>query len=447
MIGPDRSPLLWLAMWKEFLLGVILIVAALEVLETLTMKNVKFKMDVLDWLVMGLVLLGVVIPSSNFIFGFKYTLFPLCLFFVLRRVKWSEEFKQRIMNVILVVGGIIAGYGILTFFLPLEFFTWLGYSDLHSLYVPDGPLAAFQQIGGTGIRRIQSTMSGPNQLGIWLLIPWSVAVYYLFRRSSSPDGGGLRWGGMSNGEFHLFSNPLSLTAPLRERGNLAFLLFLGLAIFFTFSRAAWVGAMVITVVAGWQYVSLKQGVKVFVAGCTVLVLFALIAPNVLLRAASTRGHFEKPLAAIQTMIDHPFGLGLGSAGPASNRVSDACVYLELDSDVSWAGNRPDLCVFVGDTQIQPANKICDCPFLSENWYLQIGVELGVVGLILFLILVVLIILRTWADAQLMFLGVSIAALFLHAWEDSATAYTMWMLLSSALLSFSSDTAALPGGAR
>jgi hypothetical protein len=33
---------------------------------------------------------------------------------------------------------------------------------------------------------------------------------------------------------------------------------------------------------------------------------------------------------------------------------------------------------------------------------------------------------------LMFLGVSIAALFLHAWEDSAVAYTVWVLCAAGL---------------
>jgi hypothetical protein len=33
---------------------------------------------------------------------------------------------------------------------------------------------------------------------------------------------------------------------------------------------------------------------------------------------------------------------------------------------------------------------------------------------------------------LIFLGISIAALFLHAWEDSAVAYTVWILLAVVL---------------
>jgi O-antigen ligase len=169
------------------------------------------------------------------------------------------------------------------------------------------------------------------------------------------------------------------------------------------------------------------------------------SPDLLLRATSTRGHWDRPLEAIQTIIQHPLGLGLGSAGPASNRVSDACVFLEAESDASWARDRGELCVFVGGTQMQPLNRTCRCPLLPENWYLQIGVELGVLGFLLYLTLTIMIfrallsIVRSGVHpspllhaAFLAFFGISIAALFLHAWEDSALAYSLWMLVGMAL---------------
>jgi hypothetical protein len=37
-------------------------------------------------------------------------------------------------------------------------------------------------------------------------------------------------------------------------------------------------------------------------------------------------------------------------------------------------------------------------------------------------------------AFLMFLGISIAALFLHAWEDVAVAYTGWVLVAGVMYS-------------
>src|SRR3989338_10922363 len=109
LAGSGQAPITELVVWKEVILVVVLVIAVVEILKKLKIKNEKCRMDIFDGLVLGLVVLGLMIPSSNFIYGFKYTLFPLGLFLILRRVSWSEEFVQRAWKVILVVGGMIAG--------------------------------------------------------------------------------------------------------------------------------------------------------------------------------------------------------------------------------------------------------------------------------------------------------------------------------------------------
>jgi hypothetical protein len=146
------------------------------------------------------------------------------------------------------------------------------------------------------------------------------------------------------------------------------------------------------------------------------------------------------MLAMENIVRHPLGLGLGSAGPASNRTSDACVFLSADGDASWAEGHPELCVFLGETQVLPLDRVCTCPFLTENWYLQIGVEMGIAGFLLFFLLIICILLQLARKKNVLlhystffaFLGVSIAALFLHAWEDSAVAYTLWILTAASL---------------
>jgi hypothetical protein len=115
--------------------------------------------------------------------------------------------------------------------------------------------------------------------------------------------------------------------------------------------------------------------------------------------------------------------------------------LETGEDASWALNHADLCVFVGSKKVQPLDRECKCPFLPENWYLQIGVELGVIGFVLYITLIVLIV-RLFVSrfslsplhtaVTFAFLGVSIAALFLHAWEESATAYSVLVISAMTL---------------
>ena len=140
------------------------------------------------------------------------------------------------------------------------------------------------------------------------------------------------------------------------------------------------------------------------------------------------------------MRAHPLGMGLGSAGPASNAFSDTCVFLPLGADFRWANGRTDICVFIGSARKLPPGKVCDCPVLTENWYLQEGVEMGYLGLLFSLALAALTlfpILRTAAidpkfAVLLAFLGLSAAGLLLHSFEDSAVAYTTWILLAAAL---------------
>ena len=221
-----------------------------------------------------------------------------------------------------------------------------------------------------------------------------------------------------------------------------YLVLILIAILLTFSRAAWISTAVISVTWLWfvlpRSVFLKRVMWGGIAAAIFAILVLIIRPNVLLRAASSRDHLLRPLEAVHRIWKEPFGYGLGTAGPASNRTSDACVHLEEGADASWAADRRDLCVFVGAAQVQPLDKECNCPFLPENWYLQIGVELGILGFVIFFVFIILVvdkllILKKTEWVFLPFLGISIAALFLHAWEDAAVAYTLWLLVASVLL--------------
>lgn len=466
LLGPGHAPLSYLALWKEALLGVVLVIAFVEVMSAyLRTKNCRF--DLIDWLIVALVALGILLtfvlhtPKSVALLGARYDFVPLIAFLVLRRVPWSEWFQKRLVRLLLIVGAVVAALGIVSLFLPISFFVKLGYADLHSLYLPNQPLAPFQQIEGSWLRRIQGTMSGPNQLGMWLLLPLSVVLVLLMQRGGVLEywsNGVMGTKKIKSGQGEESNIPLFHYSNIRTPFIAFAAFFVVIALFLTFSRAAWIGAAAIVAVA--LYGALPRRLfrrLVLWGGAAVIVLgiaAALIAPHVFFRLSSSRGHLVRPLEAVQRMIAHPFGTGLGTAGPASNRYNEACVFLRPQDDPSWAKSQPTLCVFLGTTQVQPKDHVCSCPFLPENWYLQIGVELGVLGFVLFVALVVLVLnqLRvesgklkvgfgTSSHSQLstinyqlflFFLAVSIAALFLHAWEDAAVAYSGWILAGVAL---------------
>ena len=394
LAGPGHAPLTVLALWKEAVLGVILLIALIEWL-----KKPRFSLDILDWIILGLLALSVIVTARThadwnvYLIGFKYDFVPLIAFLALRRVEWSDQFSSRLLKILLIVAAVVSVYGILSMYMHQQFFTWLGYSDLHSLYQPDAPLAAFQKIGGTAIRRIQSTMSGPNQLGLWLLIPLSIAL-------------------------------------VRKNAVGVFIVF---AMMLTLSRSALLAAGVFIAVILWRQLPRKKffqfAAAMFCLSFVLSIVAYFFAADIIVRKASTSDHISRPLAAIQIIKENPLGLGLGTAGPASNRTSGTCVFLSEGSDASWAQVHTNLCVFVGDVQVQPEDKACACPVLPENWYLQIGLEMGILGFALFIALVILILKKLPKNSPvfLAFLGISIASLFLHAWEDAAVAYTVWVL--------------------
>lgn len=439
--GPGRAPLGALALWKEAMLALVLTLAIIEICAA--RKKTAFRSDLLDGLIAALILLSVIVTVAvgggmrMLLLGIRYDLVPLAALLVFRRVRWSDRFWRETSLALVAAGCALAAYGLLTLVLPDAFFAALGYSPLHSLYVPDGPIAAFQYIGGAGVRRIQSTMSGPNQFGLWLLLPWAIAV------------SGKRLAISTDGSFST-RYPLPAIRFLHscERLRYCIIFLIGIAIIGTLSRAAWIAAAVIALVALWRVPGKGRRLAAgsLLVGAGLVLGLALVRPGIVLRAASSADHVRRPIEAVQRILARPLGSGLASAGPASNRVSDACVDLPAGADASWARPHAELCVFVGGAKVQPLDRACSCPFLPENWYLQIGVETGVLGFALFIVLILIMLhrlkYRTRDAGQgagheaewifLAFLGVSVGALVLHAWEDAAVAYALWMLAAGVL---------------
>jgi O-antigen ligase len=426
--GPGHAPLAWLALWKEVVVFALIAVTLTELVSRqLSKQSSQPSIDSIDRLVFFFVLIALLVTGLNFagwgplLYGAKYDLVPLVLLGVLKLVPWSTAFGQRALRALVAAGCVVSVLGFVSLVLPQSVFSALGYSDLHSLYVPSGPLAPFQQLGGSALRRVQSVMSGPNQLGIWLLLPIAAASVLLWRQPKQR-----RW----------------------RSGVIvcAFVLVCGLL--FTASRSAAIAMTAMLFVgAAWANMlgnAKRQLLRMAIAACVFLTILVVLFPDLVIRTASSRDHLARPLQALERIGAHPFGLGLGTAGPATNRYSDACVHLEDGADASWAAQHPQLCVFVGDVQVQPrpnTGASCDCPFLPENWYLQLGVETGVLGMMLFVALLfhVLQSLRAVATtsvvampAAMALFGVAVAGLFLHAWEDAAVAYTVWILAAIGL---------------
>lgn len=330
-------------------------------------------------------ILGVVY-NVRFLFMFVYALL-LGYLFELGLV------RRYAVKTVVAVGVIVALFGVLQYLiLPDSALTHLGYAR------SNGVLPAFFIDNKPDLERVMSTLRDPNSLGSYLLIIGSLLTA-LFLKTKNRD---LRimFGGME--------------------------ILVGLCLIFTFSRSAWLGAIVSVFVFGGFYIArnrkivayIKSQQKWFIAVVAVLVLFAgglflakdsYIVQNVILHADKSTV-LEDPnelrvrfwSESIQSAKERPFGYGPGTAGLASIR-----------------------------NNVQGT-------VLTENYYLQVLYEIGFIGLLLFMAILA----RTaWllyvtfsktdnlvALALLSALaGLMVTNFLVHIWANEAVSYTFWAL--------------------
>ncbi len=266
--------------------------------------------------------------------------------------------------------------------LPQDFLRHFGYSPQ--------TIPAYQTVdANVDYQRIQSTLRGANPLGAYLIliIP---ALLYIARRN----------------RIFLAGTLLGATFVL----------------FYTYSRSAWLG-LILTLAA---LVALSGKIKfkkkitvtavllvlIIIAGLMQLTRSNQTAQDTLLHTSTSSTSLvtsnEARIAAIKAgardVVHQPLGRGPGTAGPASFR-----------------------------NESQPAR-------ISENYFLQIGQEVGVIGMALIVAIIAIVAWQLWQrrDEQLArillvsFVGLTFVNLISHAWTDDTLAYLWWGLAGVAL---------------
>jgi hypothetical protein len=236
--------------------------------------------------------------------------------------------------------------------------------------------------------RIQSTLRGANPLGAYLAVIIT-AIATVFTRVR-PLVAKLLW------------------AAIGAAGLLT--------LFYTYSRSAWIGTVVsVVVLVG---LGMRHRPHLWRLSLTAVLICALVFAGGLyvLRdndyvqntffhtdehsrsvSSSNHGHLTALKAGVEDITDSPLGGGTGTAGPAS----------------------------VHNTQA-PAR-------IAENYFVQIGQEVGVLGLVLFLAICALLARRLWRRDQdslsrvllSSLIGISVIGLFAHVWTDDTLAYVWW----------------------
>lgn len=295
---------------------------------------------------------------------------------VVKLVK-KKAFEVLIHKVFFTGAGIVAIVGFMqALVLDKDILTHFGYG-------PDTVRAFTTLDDNDSLIRINSTLRGPNPLAAYLILP-ILAVIHRLKRQITPKA-------------------------------LYGLLFLSVAMLFTFSRSGWIGFAVAFVI----YVLIVLAryparLNYAIAALFVLVLFGLSAitvwrntyvvqtylfhddPNTGGALTSNDVRIEALTSATEDVLENPLGDGPGTAGPASR----------YNDDVTRIG---------------------------ENYFLQVGQEVGVIGLGLFMAINMIVAIQLWRKRRepwprmlfASFVGLTLVSMFLHGWADDTTSIIWW----------------------
>jgi hypothetical protein len=314
----------------------------------------------------------------------RFWLFFLLVSLVARRSNWLLQHWQQI---VLGPALVVAAFAVLQLtVLPDDFLKHFGYSA--------ATIESYETINNDdAYPRFASTLRGANPLGAYLVVITGLLAAFYARRWR-----GAYW---------------EILAALTAGALLA-----------SFSRSAWIGAAVaVFVVIITRSMRAKKTKQLWLASLGMLFLTGLTftafhsnphvqnalfhtSDNSKVEVSSNDQRSSALSTAALDVLDHPLGGGVGSAGPASVHNTH------------------------GETK------------LAENYILQIGQEMGWVGLILFVSLLVMVWRRLWQrkDDPLALaclatlLGLAVVNLLSHAWADDTLAYVFWGLTAIALSS-------------
>lgn len=294
-----------------------------------------------------------------------------------------------VLKIILGMSTLIALLGVLQYLLPKDILSHLGYS------LERGARPAFFIDDNPALPRIMSTLREPNALGAYLIVPISLLIMLAIRFRDT-------------------------ARRLMVCGALALHL---LALLLTFSRSAWLGTVVaVLFVLWWSYRNnisaaakrlwpiaataiLIVGIGIFLTRNTPFFQQYIVHSDpseVVADLDSNDYHMLLIHQGLEGVASQPLGHGPGTAGLASIR--------------DPAGGQ-----------------------LTENYYIQIAYEVGLVGLAIFLTLLILVYWQLWQRKD--WLAVCLLAAFwgyvgmnllLHTWSNEAVAAQWWLLAGAAI---------------
>jgi hypothetical protein len=417
--GVRGTTLTVITAWKEILLAVALAHAGLDAWRA---RRLPFRFGVADWLALGfgaLVALYALIPQSALdglaghkavALALRHDLVPVAAYFLGRSLLLRRDDLRRLGWTLLGVAALVAGIGLIDVYAVsigwwrtngvVDYFhRHLGY-DYHGTGVrtepPDGTVYGLPEnfiynVGGDKpfLRRLVSTFLSPLASGYLFVVALLVACRprWAALALSVVAGAGLLWT-FSRSSLVALAAGLVVLAAIRRRPIelVAAVAVVGVAIGWAqlFPKIGPTGTFTKVDVAYQQRIG-RGGPKSFCAACS--------------NEPSLHSHWQALKDGVRTMIHHPQGYGLGNVGQTASRTG---------------------------TPLKA----------GESNYTELGVELGVVGALLWTAwaLAVLIGLVRKREARMAAAFAAILALAVQTdvIGDPWVAYCVWALAGALL---------------
>ncbi len=395
--GTTIGPLwIWKA-WKEVLLAVLVVLGFVQCFVDRELLHILWR----SWVTRLIVIYGVLHVVVALVVGNQMNALVFGLAINLRIVSfllvseivgyYLKPSRRELLYILLIPAGGVVLFGLLQMFvLPYDLLSWFGYKA----NVTIAPYNTIDQ--QLNQLRAMSTLRGPNPLGAYLILPGIVLFWMIW-------------------EYLRKYRKKHLTPDLVRLGLVVSSFVALLAVlYYSHSRSAWLGF--IAALGLYIFMSVSRSLKlallsiglagmVLVGGGIYEYRNTPFVQNVILHdnpkigpeETSNQGHIDSLKQAVSDIAERPLmGCAPGCAGPASF----------YDED----GAR-----------------------LAENYYLQVGQEVGLLGLLLFAGISVLVGLELYrrrleSMALIMFvtlIGISVANLLLHVWADDTLAYIWW----------------------
>jgi hypothetical protein len=395
--GLPTSLVRHLGSWKE-LLAIGVVIAGIK-----NLIATGGRLDKLDQLVLGFVALvalyallgpqivpGAPSTSSLRLLGFRETAAFALVLFGARHAPLGPGFARRAGSALIAVGAIVSAAGVYEAINPsgwnqfvIQTIHYPQYSlgVLNTQLVNPGNITIYGSVGGGNIVRIGSVFVDALSLSFWLVLPFAAAFERIVRRTATP-------------------------------AVLAATVLIGAALLLTQTRSAIIAGLIVAFLAlqpaAGRHRHWRTQVALILAGLALLAVPIAFTSHLASRVAATNtaadnssaGHLSGFSKGVSTLVAHPLGQGLSTGSGIGQRFH------------------------VANTTV------------PENYYLNVGDEIGVLPMIVFIALTIVLLVRlrraarenddplttaAWAAG----VGLAVSALFLQPWVNFGVAWTYW----------------------